>query len=120
MERRYCLLPGCDVDITERAENCKYCEDRHRTKHFKQRREAERLEAEAKAARRTGNGQNGSGRRKSGAQVSYVKAVAACEAALLEGLLRGQPSESTIPLVARRFMSEALPAKQRERMEAGR
>src|ERR1044072_738715 len=119
MDRRYCAYPPCDVDITDRAENCRYCEDRHRTAHWK----LKKAEAEPTAKRTRRNGQNARQRSQrslaSGLQVSFNRAVEACEKALLEGLLYGQPSESTIPWLTRRFMTEALPAKQRERLEAG-
>jgi hypothetical protein len=53
-------------------------------------------------------------------QISFMRAVKACEKALGDCITLGAPTEGHISRLAREYMLDALPAKQRERLEAGR
>lgn len=96
-------------------ERKRFCMDRCRMAAWKlgQERRNERIARAAKRAERPRTEKSLRG----APQVSFNRAVAALELALRECLALGQPAEHAIPALAREYMMDALPEKQRRRLE---
>ena len=82
-------------------ETKRFCLSKHRTAQFK-------LDQRAKVQQKPWP---------SGLQVSYGRAVQMAERIMRESLMWGQVPGERIPDMAREYVLEALPARQRERLE---